>query len=227
MSSVNIVIAEKFFKKDPQSSELGKKIVAEGILMLDEMGYEYFTFKKLADRIQSTEASVYRYFDNKLKLLVYVSTWYWSWLEYMIDFETHHIENPQKKLITVLDIVCHSHDFPASIEIPGIDIDALRRVVDIESDKAYFTKRVDEINSKGLFNGYKSLCHKIALVINEVNPQYRYAHSLGSMILESSHQQAFFANHLPSLTEVKANNGKPVEMQISNFLRQTVIKAIS
>ena len=105
MSRINIIIEEKYFVKDPLSSDLGKRILKESIVMLDELGYEQFTFKKLASQIQSTEASIYRYFDNKLRLLIYLTTWYWAWVDYRIDYETHFLKDPRKKLKRIWEIV--------------------------------------------------------------------------------------------------------------------------
>ena len=45
--SIKIGINDKIYLKDPESSALGKKIVEQSILMIDEMGFEGFTFKKL------------------------------------------------------------------------------------------------------------------------------------------------------------------------------------
>ncbi|MEP5613574.1 MAG: TetR/AcrR family transcriptional regulator [Cyclobacteriaceae bacterium] len=226
MSVISIVIGEKYYNKDPQSSELGRNIVSIGIELLDELGFEQFTFKKLAERINSTEASVYRYFDNKLKLLVYLTTWYWAWIEYLIDFKTYHISDPEEKLKVVLKIVCHVDESRGAINLDGLNLGALRRIVDTESDKTYLTKQVDEINSEGLFKGYKSLCHKIALIISEMNPKYVYPHALISTILEASHQQTFFAQHLPSLTEISVNDERSIENQVYDFLLQSVIKLV-
>jgi len=226
MSVISIVIAEKYYNKDPQSSELGRNIVSAAIELLDELGFEQFTFKKLAERINSTEASIYRYFDNKLKLLVYLTTWYWAWIEYLIDFKTYHISDPEEKLKTVLKIVCHVDESRGAIDLDGLNLGALRRVVDTESDKTYLTKQVDEINSEGLFTGYKSLCHKIAVIVSQMNPEYKYPHALISTILEASHQQAFFAQHLPSLTEVSKDDERSIENQVYDFLLESVTKLV-
>jgi len=225
MSAVNIIIEEKYYSKDPQSSDLGRKIISKSIIMLDEMGYEEFTFKKLANHISSTEASVYRYFENKHKLLLYLATWYWSWLEYMIDYKTHFITNREEKLREILKIVCHADKMPDSVSA-GLDINALRRLVQIESDKTYLTKHVDEINNQGLFMGFKSLCHKVSEVILTINPSYKYPNAIASMILETSHQQAFFALHLPSLTEVSKESGMAIETQVYDFVEDSVFRLI-
>ncbi len=226
MSVISIVIGEKYYNKDPQSSELGRNIVSSAIELIDELGFEQFTFKKLAESINSTEASIYRYFDNKLKLLVYLATWYWAWIEYMIDFKTFHIQDSEDKLREVLRIICHVDENIGSIDLAGLNLNALRRVVDTESDKTYLTKQVDEINSQGLFKGYKGLCHKIALIIEAINPKYPYAHALVSTVLEASHQQAFFSLHLPSLTEISRDSDTSIEEQVHDFLLSTVLKLI-
>ena len=44
---------EKIYVKDPESSDLGRKILQESVLLIDEMGFEQFTFKKLGERIGS------------------------------------------------------------------------------------------------------------------------------------------------------------------------------
>ncbi len=218
---INIVIGEKYYNKDPQSSDLGRSIVSEGIKLMDELGFEQFTFKKLAMEINSTEASIYRYFDNKLKLLLYLTTWYWAWVEYLIDYKTHHIHDSEQKLKEILRIICNVDQSADNFDLPGINMASLRRVVGAESDKTYLTKQVDEINKEGLFKGYKGLCHKIALVLLDINPKYKYPHALVSTMLEASHQQAFFALHLPSLTEVSRDVNMPIEHQVFHFLNNT------
>ena len=80
--SVRITINDKLYVKDPESSNLGKRIVEESILMINDFGFESFTFKKLGQKIGSNESSIYRYFENKHKLLLYLASWYWGWLEY-------------------------------------------------------------------------------------------------------------------------------------------------
>ena len=53
LQSVKLEIDEKLYVKDPESSDLGKKIVEQSILLIDEIGFESFTFKKLGVRIHS------------------------------------------------------------------------------------------------------------------------------------------------------------------------------
>jgi AcrR family transcriptional regulator len=225
MSKISIIIGENNYVKDPLSSELGKRILRESIIMLDELGYEQFTFKKLALKIKSTEASIYRYFENKLRLLIYLTTWYWAWVEYRIDYDTHHLQDGRKKLSRIWEIVCHVN-IDSTTELP-LDLTLLRNIVVSESDKTYLTKQVDEINKEGLFRSFKELCHKIAQEIVAVNPNYAHPHTLVSTMLDSAHQQPFFANHLPSLTEIRSQPEKSVNVQVCEFIDDSVMKLIS
>jgi AcrR family transcriptional regulator len=77
---------EKLFLRNPEQSELGKKIIMRSIQLIHEQGFKALTFKKLAEAIGSTEAGIYRYFENKHRLLIYITAWYWSWLEYRVPF---------------------------------------------------------------------------------------------------------------------------------------------
>ena len=68
--SIQIKLNEKLYIRDPQDTKLGRKIIQHSILLIDEIGFEGFTFKKLAMRIGSTEASVYRYFEKKIAIVL-------------------------------------------------------------------------------------------------------------------------------------------------------------
>ncbi len=223
MATLQLIMKNNLFVRDPQDTDLGRKIIQESIVMIDELGFESFTFKKLALRIESTEASIYRYFENKHRLLVYIIAWYWNWLEYQIDFSTQNIDNPAKCLEIALHVISRKKQKDPSF--PQIDEEALSRIVISESDKTYLTKQVDEDNKEGLFRGFKSLCNKIASFIAEINPEFNYPHSLISTALEAAHQQLFFAKHLPSLTDLP-NKGEDVYSQNEFFLRELVFNTI-
>jgi AcrR family transcriptional regulator len=212
------------FLRDPQETELGRKIISSSISMIDEMGFEAFTFKKLATEISSTEASIYRYFENKHRLLVYLIAWYWMWLEYKIDYGTHNIPSAEKRLEIALRLV--SEEKLRDPQFPDIDEAALYQIVINESDKTYLTKHVDDDNKEGLFRGYKSLCKKIADIIKEINPDFKYSHALISTMLQASQQQIYYAQHLPSLTEVTSDNGT-IHEDVFDFLKTITEKSIS
>ena len=98
LSNLKIQVNNKIYLKDPETSILGKKIIDKSIILINEIGFEEFTFKKLGDLIGSNESSIYRYFESKHKLLVYLSSWYWSWMEYRLVFATNNITDPLEKL---------------------------------------------------------------------------------------------------------------------------------
>ncbi|TYZ08317.1 TetR/AcrR family transcriptional regulator [Hymenobacter lutimineralis] len=196
---LRIDLNENFYLRDPQDTDLGRRLVAESVRLIDEIGFEQFTFKKLAQRIESTEASLYRYFENKHKLLVYLVSWHWAWLRYQIRFHTHNVADARQRLRLILGILTQAHqDDPTTSQL---DEAALYRIVVSEASKAYLTKEVDEDNKAGLFQEYKRLAAGISEVVREINPVYAYPHALVSTLLESARKQHFFAQHLPSLTD--------------------------
>lgn len=223
MATLQLMMNENLYLRDPQDTDLGRKIIQESIAMIDELGFEKFTFKKLATKIDSTEASIYRYFENKHRLLVYLIAWYWNWIEYRIDFGTQNIESPERRLEIALTIVGEKK--VKDPFFPNVNEEALYRIVIAESDKTYLTKQVDEDNKEGLFRGYKSLCKKIALYILEINPDFKYPHSIISTALLTAHQQLFYAVHLPSLTDLKKDKGD-LHTQIQDFLKEFVFNSI-
>ncbi len=218
--NILIKIDEKIFTKDPTSSELGRNIVLHSIGLIDELGFEAFTFKKLADKIQCTEASIYRYFENKHKLLIYHLTWYWTWMEYRLTLSTANIKSPEQRLKIALQLL--TSPLEQEPHVPQVDEAALYRIVIVESQKVYLTKTVDEENKQGLFLSYKKLCKKAASIVSEINPDYRYPTALISTVIETSYDQRYFARHLPSLTEIP----KEQEEGITEYLTELVLKAI-
>lgn len=76
LKKIRVDVSPNLYFKEPFSSDLGVLIVREGAQMIQEIGIELFTFKKLAQRIGSTEAAIYRYFENKHMILLYLCAWY-------------------------------------------------------------------------------------------------------------------------------------------------------
>lgn len=218
--NIQIKIDERVFTKDPSSSDLGKNIILHSIGLIDELGFEAFTFGKLADKIQCTEASIYRYFENKHRLLIYHLAWYWTSMEYRLTLATVNIKSPEERLMIAIRLL--TSPLAHQPRIPQVDEAALYRIVIAESQKVYLTKSVDEENKQGLFFSYKRLCKNAAAIVREINPEYRYPTALISTMIESSYDQRYFARHLPSLTEVP----KEHEDGITEYLTELVFKAI-
>jgi AcrR family transcriptional regulator len=224
MATLQLQMNENLFLRDPQDTELGRKIIHQSIKMIDELGIERFTFKRLAESIDSTEASIYRYFENKHKLLVYLIAWYWNWIEYSIDFQTNNLFDPEEKLRIAIRLVTEKKYRDPFF--PNIDEEVLQRIVINESDKTYLTKQVDEDNKIGSFRGIKSLCAKISDIILEINPNYEYSRALVSTVLFASQQQVFFAEHLPALTSFSFDDNEHYDGN-AVFLFNLIIKAVS
>lgn len=221
-ASVRIAVSDKLYERDPEQTQLGKKIINHSIRLIDQLGLEAFTFKKLAQRIQSTEASIYRYFKNKHHLLVYLVSWYWGWLEYQIEYKTNNIEDTHKKLQIAIETITKSYQEESGFS--HINQASLHRIVIAESQKAYFIKNVDYENQKGFFRGYKSLCNILADLILEYNAEYPYSHSLASTLLESAHQQVYFSLHIPALTEVQVDEKNHED--VINYLEHLLFKQL-
>ena len=204
MATLSFKLNEHLYLRDPQFSSLGQSIIRKSVELIDKLGLEQFTFKKLADEINSTEASVYRYFENKHRLLLYLISWYWSWMEYRIEFSCGAIHEPEPKLRAFLRVLAEEKKFDPTFEF--VNEEALHRIVVCDFDKTYLTKWVDEDNKEGLFAGFKSLNKKFVDVILSVAPDYPFPNALSSTILITSHQQIFFASHLKSLSNIQTGN---------------------
>lgn len=198
---VTFKVNDKIFLKDPESSELGQEIVKQAIDLIYELGFENFTFKKLAVRMKTTEATVYRYFENKHRLLLYILNWYWSYLEFLVMFQLQSVSGAKAKLKTIIHML--THELPDSLGKLDYNKKYLNQIVIAESSKVYLVKEVNQINKDAVFKPYKDLCGKIADIITEYCPKYKYPRSLSSTLIEASHQQQFFSKHLPKLTDVK------------------------
>ncbi|WP_114781261.1 TetR/AcrR family transcriptional regulator [Botryobacter ruber] len=220
LANIKIKVDEKVYLKDPETSEKGRQIVKHSILLLDELGLESFTFKKLAEKIGTTEATIYRYFESKHMLLSYLISWYWSWLEYRLVFATNNISSAAERLKIAIALLAGKVELDMDFE--HVDEVTLQRIVVSESAKVYLTKEVDDNNREGFFFSFKRFCKRVTAIIKEINPTYKYPASLVSTVAETSHYQKFFSLHLPSLTNISDSKDE----QLVEFLTDMVFKTI-
>lgn len=220
--SLELDINSKLYLKDPQRSDIGRRILKYSVLLLDEIGLERFTFKRLADRIESTEATVYRYFSSKHMLLLYLTNWYWEWMKVHIDYAIQNIESPVEQLHRAIKAIVDTAKRNTQVEF--IDEDILHRIVLVEGIKAYHSKEVDEQNKEGFFMAYKTLSGKIAGIIEAVNPRFPYPRALATNLLEMANNHIYFAHHLPRLTEVKA--GPDTLEQVEELLNSFALRVL-
>lgn len=217
--SLNITINPELYTKDPESSELGRKIVSTSILMINELGFEAFTFRKLGVQIGSNESSIYRYFESKHALLVYLINWYWSWIEYKLVFASANVPLAEDRLINVITLLTEEVEEDNSFTF--INEVLLNKIIISESAKAYHTKDIDKENEKGFYKTYKRVVKRVSDIVLEINPNFEFPHMLVSTIIEGAHHQRFFSKHLPSLTDVEEGKNN-----IVRFYTDLVLKAI-
>jgi AcrR family transcriptional regulator len=219
---IRFSVNEKIYIRDPESSEIGKQIVKNSIDLIYTLGFEHFTFKKLAMEMASTEATVYRYFENKHRVLLYILNWYWSYMEYLVDFRLQNVADKKERLRIIISLL--TQELPESSGKYDYNKKYLNQIVIAESSKVYLTKEVAEINKDQVFKPYKDLCAKIAAVIRAYNPKYKYAKSLSTTLIETSHHQQYFSTFLPRLTDATPKNKTTFTAE---FLEDLLFKAIS
>lgn len=219
--SLKIKMNEKLFLRDPEDTELGRNIIQHGIILIHKIGFEAFTFKKLAVEISTTEAGIYRYFENKHRLLIYITAWYWSWLQYRVGVHTNNIKDPFVKLKRVIKLLATAVE--DDVKTSHVNESILHQIIITEGSKVYLTRHVSEDNKQHFFKPYKDLCAVIGEIILECSPKYNYPKSLGSTIIEMAHFQNFFMNNLPSLTDFGKNKD---ESNVVSFLEDLVFSSI-
>lgn len=213
---IRIKMNERLFLRNPEESLLGKKIVKYGLLLINKLGFEDFTFKKLAVEINTTEASIYRYFENKHRLLIYIINWYYSYLEYKVVFNLNNLFDPKIKLQSIIKLIAEV-PVTSNLTFEFLSKPEAYKLVICEGSKTYLTRNIGKDNKDMLFMPYKDLCERFSSIIKEYNPKYKYPHSLASSLMEIAHSQSFFKQNLPSLTDYpkEPDNKKLIDFLLS------------
>jgi len=199
--NLTLCIPPQLFLKDPQSSLLGRRILEHSIILIYDEGLEAFTFKKLALKIKSNESSIYRYFENKHKLMLYLISWYWGWLECKLDYSLQNINDNRDRLKRALKVITEK---PKKDESFGfIDEEALHQIVINEYSKTFQTKDVDQENEEGCFVIYKALHEKLCELILNYNNKFCYPKMLANTILQGALKQNFLHQHFPQFIDSK------------------------
>ncbi len=220
--SLNFKGNENIYLRDPEGTELGKQIVKHAIELIHKLGFEHFTFKKLAHEMHTTEASIYRYFTNKHRLLLYILNWYWSYMEYLVVVQLDPIQDLGAKIERLVELF--TRELPALQGLPDYNRNVLHQIVISESSKVYLIKEVNEINKNEVFKPYKDLCARVSELIKAYHPAYLFPHSLSTTLIETAHSQLFFSAHLPKLTDVRS--GDPITF-VEQYLKDLVFKALA
>ena len=201
---IRFTMPEKLYVKDPQSSSYGQKLLKHSIDLMDEIGFEAFTFRKLAERMESSEVSVYRYFGNKHLLLIYINCWYWQWVGYLIDMRTLNVSDSLERLKRAIHCMIYAS---REAELNDyINEKVLRRIIVKEGIKTYHVADVDEENKEGFFIPYKLLIEKVAAIVQDLDGSFAYPRSLCSTIFEMINSQLYYMDHLPRLSDLSKDD---------------------
>ena len=140
-------------------------------------------------------------------LLLYITSWYWCWIEFQLVLHNTNIVDAEKRLKNAIKVV----STPIDEQYDAINLQNLFNIICSESCKSYFIKNVDVLNKYGVYFNYKKIVAILSEIILTLNPSYNYPHMLVTTIIEGIHHQKYFAEHLPSLTE-KINEPDYLEM---------------
>ncbi len=218
LSNIKIEIPQGIYLKDPESSSLGKKMIQNSIILIEEIGFEDFNFKKLGQLINSNESSIYRYFESKHNLLTYLTSWYWSWIEYQLVIETYSVNNAEEKLHKAIEVVTRTTE--QDNKYSHINEVLLNLIMINESSKSFLTKDVDIENNEGYFISYKRVVQRLSEIIKAYNTTYEYPLSLASTVIEGALHQQFLKVHFKSITN--CNNSITPTKFFTNLIANTL-----
>lgn len=214
-TELRIHVDSKLFQRDPEETDLGRRIIEEGVRLIDSLGIEEFTLKKLATAIDSTEASMYRYFENKHQLLFYLLSWYWTRLSYLFDSQTLRVEDPWERLRVGLQVVIDIiEDDPTTTHI---DEAALSRIAILESSKVYRFATTQERYGDAIFLAHSEFSDRMVRAVKLISPQYPHPKALISVVLLGLQRQLYHLVHMPHMTDL-VGKGKTTKKKVSGNL---------
>ena len=100
--------------------------------------------------------------------MVYLTAWYWCWLEFQISFHNNNLKDPAVKLKKVIKLLATAVEDDEQTSY--INESLLHQIIIAEGSKAYLTKQVGEDNKQHFFKPYKDLCAVIGNIISECSP---------------------------------------------------------
>lgn len=206
------------YLKNPKDSALGNKIVMRSAQLIHSMGIEEFTFKKLSIAIGCTEATVYRYFENKHQLLLYIMNIFWGWHEYQIVFATQNLDSASVKLKRTIALLAKPEfNF---LKDKKYSQDVLQTAIN-EGIKIHLTRHLrDEIKTGGMESYYR-LVKRISQFILELDASYPFPDALSAAIIDNALLQLFYKKYCPGISDASISHEN-----IENFLTQLLPKKL-
>jgi AcrR family transcriptional regulator len=209
------------FLKNPEQSVLGQEIIEGGLALMVEIGYEKFTFKKLAQKIATTEASIYRYFENKHLFLNYLTDLYWTLLSVNFTWISDLEIVPSQKLDKMMAMLIED-DLQFKIETK-YSLNLLKRLCIQEVSKTFLSIDVDQLNANKIFQPIKDVIYIFSKSIKEMNPDYSHQESLSSLVILGAIKQLFIMEHLPRLSSFSDSRSKE---ELKKFMVDIIQKTL-
>lgn len=215
---IDIDISKNLSIKDPFSSELGKKIVINGLSLINHYGFEDFNFKKLAVACSTTEASVYRYFNNKVQLLAFLTAYYWNWTEYLTELYCNAAKSPKAKLTVLINVICNHEISPENIN--GIQYNDLHQLINCEWQKLIYNKETKLIPANAAFEDYKRFKKMASAILTDLNKNLKEPQAIITTIIITANTQLFFSKKFQTLSSIQ----QPTKGKVVQFVYNTALK---
>jgi len=222
MSAILLHLNNKLYIRDPQQTVVGQAIIRVSVDLIDKEGFDKLTFRKVADQIASTEATVYRYFENKFRLLQYLTNWYYSLLNFNLSFHLTNVHDAEEKMKICLQLLAGNKK---PLGLTMLDEKALHRIMISEFDKVFHVSSVDQDYRNGLFSPFNDTCQTLASIVREINPKYPFPNSLVTTAITTAQQQLYHSKHMPLFSDIKPDR-KNMNAQLYKFLEGLVFRAI-
>jgi AcrR family transcriptional regulator len=210
------------YLRNPEETPLGRAIVGSSVDLMYEIGFEAFTFKKLAKAIQSTEASVYRYFSNKHQLLQYLQAWYWLWVLSLMKSRTTNVTDPAKRLRAAISVLIDSGKRDDTI--PHINEPKLQKIVVIEGMKSDKTEGRAKIAQDPSLECYALVCDELSALIKSHTPRYKTPRTLATTLVFTAHRLLLLARQKNHSLDIRITDRSDGELSL--FLENTLFAVL-
>lgn len=208
LKNIIIPVNQEVFIKDPISSVLGKRILKESLAIIEERGIEAFNFKMLSVHVECTEAAIYRYFENKNKLLLYFINWYWGWLEHNLVYGTANLVSSEDKIKMAISLLVEGPRYKDNFYL---NISSLKKVVWEESSKSFMSKELKSHANYRMLHQFYDFSERLKDLIIQYKPDYAFPKVLVSTLIWSSILNAFTQIHKGDLIEENFNGQNKVD----------------
>jgi hypothetical protein len=160
IKGIKFSFSNHLYLKFPHETKYGNRLLSHTVELMAPTGFEAFTFRKLDIEMKSAEASIFRCFENKHQLLVFLSCWYWEWVHYLVHIHTLKIKSPEEQLRRTIHQLLQSSEQSNLTEY--INENLLHKLLVGKVVKAIHYHDVYDENRQGMFKSRKELVDKIA-----------------------------------------------------------------